>query len=744
MRRLSMVYVAPVLLGVILFGVLALVARDTYVHFERPSPGFLVYQNGQLSAIGGPSWSGAQAGMPLNGGRIVGVDGGDFVSGHAVYRHAAERPLGETILYRVRFAGEERDFAVPTMATGSADFWLTAGNYLSNAAFCFAIAILALLLRPDHPSARALAFVMVLLGLTLALGLDHVVTFRFTKLYPIAEAMVPAGILALTLTFPVPRFTIRVRWLGIAFASGATLVMGVLGAAWEVNAPDRARGITNAVFVLWALTALAMLVSFGHATIYGRSESDRLKAGVVFSGALISFLLPAVALVAFFLLGWDFSTSWLTALIFLFPVSVLYAVVRHDLFEAERFIRLTVGYGVATAGVVLVYATLLTILERMALPLSPGAATSFILLVGLALAFDPVRRSVQRSIDRVFFRSVEAPERVLEEAGIELASLTDEGAIRETLAERVRAALNLEWANVRDTEPSERPVSFSEPVNFQGEQLGVLEGGRKLTGAPFAAADRELIRGLAAQGALALQNAHSIDGLRRAQAELLRTQRLAVIGEFAGAVAHGMRNPLAGIRATAQIAQEQATAASQSPVAETLEGVLSEADRLDQRIRSLLDFSRPVEPRPKQVDVGELIERVARTLSRSAERRGVRILTTQQPSPSYVVSDLDYLEETLLELVGNALRATETGGEVRLEHGRGDDQVVIRVRDDGSGIPEAVQDRVFDLFFTTRPDGTGLGLPSVRKIVEMLGGSIELESSGPGGTCFRVELPLEV
>ncbi len=735
-------HAAAALLGVVLFAILALVARDTYLHFAGASPGFLLYQNGQLSAIGAPSWSGAQAGMPLNGGRIVGVEDGAFVSGRELYRLAAERPVGEPIAYRVRFDSREQRLEVPTMVPGSADFWVSAGNYLLNAAFCFAIAVLALALRPDHPGARALAFVMVLLGLALALGLDHVVAYRFDRVYPLAEATVPAGILALTLFFPVSRFTSRSRWVALGLAIGVTTVMGLLGSLWELTAPERARALTNVALSLWALAAFAMLVGLAQATLFGRTESERLRAGVVFSGALVSFLLPSVGILAFFLLGWDFPTTWLTAPIFLFPLSVLYAIVRHDLFEAERFIRLTVGYGVATAGVVLVYATLITVLEQTALSVAPGAAPGFLLLVGLAVLFDPARRSIQRSVDRVFFRSVEPPEHVLEETGIELATLDDAAAIRAALAERVRAALNLEWARVRDVGDAEGTASFSEPIVFQEEPLGLLEGGRKLTGAPFSAADRELIRGLAAQGALALQNAHSIDDLRRAQAELLRNQRLAVIGEFAGAVAHGMRNPLAGIRAAAQIAQEQADAADHGPVSDTLGGVLSEADRLDQRIRSLLDFSRPVEPHPEVIDPGRLLEGVAGTLAKSAERAGVRLQVDVSRELPTIATDPAFLEEALLELVGNALRATPEGGEVGLTLERRGDHLVFDIDDDGCGIPEAVQDRIFDLFFTTRPDGTGIGLPSVRKILEMLGGSIELVSSSAEGTRFEVELPL--
>jgi signal transduction histidine kinase len=110
-------------------------------------------------------------------------------------------------------------------------------------------------------------------------------------------------------------------------------------------------------------------------------------------------------------------------------------------------------------------------------------------------------------------------------------------------------------------------------------------------------------------------------------------------------------------------------------------------------------------------------------------------------TPLVAQLDPDYLEEALLELAGNALRVLGAGGLLSLEAEAAPGAIVLRVRDAGPGIPAAVQKRIFEPFFTTRPDGTGMGLATVRKLVERQGGAVELEASGPGGSVFRLSIP---
>ena len=717
----------------------AFVVRDSTRLVGRAFPGFLIWDNGTLVALHTAKWSGSLAGLPLNGGRILAVDGAPFAGGRALFDAVAAGGPGLAHDYRVREGGGERSYRVAAMQMDWSDWLATFGNYLFNSFFFLAIALLALYLRPDLAAARALAASMLLIGLLMVLAIDFVGAWRLVPLCQLVEAATPAAFASLALVFPVERLAAPSRRRLTRGLWAAFLGLGAANVWLFRRDPELARLLTSAVYLAIAAIAVAMLVSLGHALRRAAEVRQRVQAAVVFSGALVAFLFPSLAVLAFFPLGWSFSFTWVTSLLLFFPVSILYAVVRYDLLGAERFIRITVGYAVASAAVLLVYAILGFTLDRLVAPgASRSAASSFALLLGIAIAFDPIRRRVQGAVDRVFYRSVLDAGRVLEEAGTELAALPDEAAILRLAPERLREALHLEWVEFGAPGAERSDAAHREPVVFRGEALGMLLAGPKLSGAPWSAVERELARGLAAQLALALRSARSLEALRRTQETLRRRERLAVIGEFAGAVAHGVRNPLAGIRAAAQVAREQA---GEGALGETLGALMHEADRLDQRIRTLLEFSRPFEPRLRRVALGPLLRDVASALAATAAARGATLRIEEPAALPEVEADPDYLEEALLELGGNALRAMGAGGSLVFAAEPEANAVTLRVRDSGPGVPEGVRARLFEPFFTTRPEGTGMGLPTVRKVIEQMGGEVRLEETGAEGTTFLVRIP---
>ena len=194
---------------------------------------------------------------------------------------------------------------------------------------------------------------------------------------------------------------------------------------------------------------------------------------------------------------------------------------------------------------------------------------------------------------------------------------------------------------------------------------------------------------------------------------------------------------MAGIRAAAQAAHKKAP---EGAPGEALATIMAEADRLNQRIRSLLNFSRPYDPALRKTDLRELLGSVSRLITRLPESTGRRVITELPREAVEWEVDPDYLEEALLELSLNALRAMPDGGELRLRLERHGRVASISVSDTGPGIPEGVRDRVFDLFFTTHPEGTGMGLATVKKIIEAHDGTLDLLWTGSDGTVFRVDL----
>lgn len=216
----------------------------------------------------------------------------------------------------------------------------------------------------------------------------------------------------------------------------------------------------------------------------------------------------------------------------------------------------------------------------------------------------------------------------------------------------------------------------------------------------------------------------------------------AAIGELSAAVAHGIRNPLAGIRLAAQLGLEAAAAAD--PVRESFDDVLGAVDRLEAQVRGILDFARPFEPRLEPLDLPALAGSVLDAAAARLEASGVTVALDVPPSLPRVLADRAHLAQAMQELLSNAVDAMPQGGRVTID-ARADDGnpplVRLGVQDEGPGVPPEVRDRIFQLFMTTKSGGTGVGLAVVRKIMERHGGRVTLEPSAGRGARFVLELP---
>lgn len=234
------------------------------------------------------------------------------------------------------------------------------------------------------------------------------------------------------------------------------------------------------------------------------------------------------------------------------------------------------------------------------------------------------------------------------------------------------------------------------------------------------------------------------EGLKSCQVRLLQAERLAALGELSAAVAHGLINPLAGIRAAAQLAREEARGGAD--VCEALDEVVAEVDRLDRRVKDLLDFSRPFEPRLEPVQPGEVIQRAVALMEHAMHEAHVWLDLKLAPDLSQVWWDAEQMEEVLVALLANAVDAMPDGGRLTVRgrlvpEAQGVECLVIEIEDTGLGIRREDLPRVFDLFFTSKPGGTGLGLPLARKIVEKHGGRITMTSVWGKGTTVRLLFP---
>jgi two-component system sensor histidine kinase HydH len=163
--------------------------------------------------------------------------------------------------------------------------------------------------------------------------------------------------------------------------------------------------------------------------------------------------------------------------------------------------------------------------------------------------------------------------------------------------------------------------------------------------------------------------------------------------------------------------------------------------RLESFLGELRDFLRPAAPAKREVDVNRVIEDVENLMVDAAREKGVSLEEQLDPRLPKIEADPDQLEQVLLNLVKNALEATEEAGRIVLASGSRDGQVWFSVQDTGKGMPEEVLEKIFHPFFTTKDKGTGLGLAVIHKIITDHHGTITVDSAAGEGSTFTVQLP---
>ena len=297
-------------------------------------------------------------------------------------------------------------------------------------------------------------------------------------------------------------------------------------------------------------------------------------------------------------------------------------------------------------------------------------------------------------------------------------------------------------------------------LRLEHRLTGILYVGPRRDGGYYRADDVEALATVCGQLAVALENARAYGTigklnedlersiaeversnreLRKTQAQLIEKERLAAIGELAGAVAHALRNPLAGIRAAAQYAEFDL---ADHAAGERVRDIVTEADRLNARISALLRFSKPFEPVVRTLRPVVLVRAAVDTSRARAAERDVTLEFDATGDP-LVKADDALLEQAVLEGIANAIDASEPGGSVAVSVATvpGRPGVSIKVEDRGEGLGDRDAERVFELFHTTKPLGTGFGLASARRAVEAQGGTVTLDNRAGGGAVFEVHMP---
>jgi two-component system NtrC family sensor kinase len=769
---------------------------------SRTYPGFFLWENGLVPAIGIQDDPAIRAGL-LYQSRVVAVDGEQVATRGGVERVITRSPIGTPHRYTLDKSGTVYEITLPSTTLGVGTFALTLGNYLVNALVLLTLGVVVLFLEPTSRSARTFFVFCANYGLYLATSIDLVGPSWFQTLYFFLLALAPVTALQMVIDFPgVPADVTRLRWI-LPMLYGVAVVLGIAHVLAFHRSIAVLLALDRVTHLLWAA---AFLGAIGLAFVAYRRPSSaaaRERMRIFLLGLFGSALVPAIMLLGVYWTGNTvFPLNYLVLTFAVFPAAIAYAIARHDLFGVDRMIRQAVGYALVTVVIAVIYSSFLALVDYAVLPdLHVAPVVHVLVTMLMVVAFNPLRGRIQAFIDQVYFRAPYDYRTTVTAASQALASIlvVDElvARLRRIVTEQMQVDHMEVWLATEAGDGFQRvgtpgstlvaggglahhlaanphrPIHVAlgrmggrvavealadmvaigavlvVPLAFEQRLVGFLALGEKRSGRFYSTEDLDLLRTLANQAAVAVQNARAYRvlaetnrELREARDQLVEAERLAAIGELSAAVAHGIRNPLAGIKTAAELAV--ADAGPDDPLRPSFVDILSEADALESRISELLDFARPFAPNFTTGDLNEVVRGVLHLLRRQIGERAVTVDATYADVLPLHELDEAQIEQVCLALVTNALEAMPSGGTltVRTLASNATEELIVTIRDTGHGIAPDQVPQIFRLFYTRKARGTGVGLATVKRIVDGHHGRIEVSSAPGAGTTFTVTLPL--
>ncbi|MFP5211363.1 MAG: sensor histidine kinase [Acidobacteriota bacterium] len=279
--------------------------------------------------------------------------------------------------------------------------------------------------------------------------------------------------------------------------------------------------------------------------------------------------------------------------------------------------------------------------------------------------------------------------------------------------------------------------AFDAGVNLVKEEI-LTETGRRIEASLDFIHDDKSPQGLGA-----LITLHDLESAEEIESELELSRRMAAIGRLTSGVGHEVKNPINAIVVHLELLKNKLGDAS-GPASRHLEVINAEIHRLDRVVQMLVDFSRPVELRLREQDLRPIIGDVLALAADELTTRNVTLSSWLPSKPLVANVDADLLKQAVLNVIQNGAQAMPAGGklEIVLEENR--KAAILRIADEGPGIPEEIREKIFDLYFTTKSGGSGIGLAMTYRILQLHHGSVEVKSEVGRGTEFQLRIPLTV
>ncbi len=637
--------------------------------------------------------------------------------------------------------------------------------------------------------------------------------------------------------FPVePPLVVRYRrlrlvpWLAAAGIGVLSLVEARIGLpAWFTGA--------LAFFFAVGLSLLAMALLI-HQRLRLRDEATAQRADIVLFGFGVSFLPVISVLMVQIFWGTPFPIYPVLLWFAIFPLALGYGILRRDLFDLRMAARSSAVYGVVTLGITGLFASLVAFADLLVWrwnvdARSPAFSVAF-LFIAIVL-FNPLRNRLQALVDRTFDRDraryreavreiseamvsmlsiKEVVDRILvaltdtmgvdravvllldeerriltpassrgdwDEESLSLSIAADHPIVKQLWMRRDELA-RTDFADEPDTEVRDAcqevfdtlEVRLLVPILFGVDLVGVIAVGGKSTGERLSPDDRQLLRTLANQSSIAIENAKAFDEiaqlnenlearvdarteeLRRTQAQLVQNEKMVSLGQLVAGVAHELNNPIGFVHANLQLIEGYVGKlvgrlpvddAQVSRSREALEKLFNRSREGTQRVKQIVadlrSFSRLDQAEVQKIDLHEGIDRTL-SLMEPRLKEGISVERDYGELP-HVRCYAGQLNQVFMNLLMNACDALDGRGTIRVKTSTTPVGVRLEFSDDGPGIPEDIQNRLFEPFFTTKEvgKGTGLGLSLSHGIVERHGGSIRIESEEGGGATFVIDLPFD-
>lgn len=771
---------------------------------DRLFPGFLVMQNGVIPTIGTSNWPADSA--TLFHSEVVAVDGVPTRGGAAVLAAIASRSEGEPVRYTLRKHADTRDVVLPILRFTWSDYLQIYGILMLFGCANLLTGVVVGFLQPRTLQARVFVLHTTIAGLyaVSAVFLHQPQFDHLNRLCLAAESFVSATFLHLALTFPVPRRLGRSgsrAWLILPYLLSAGLFFFVLG-GFDAQPPQPA---PMQVSYLYTAACLAFFLgTLGFAYFENRDGRIRARIKAVLPGAILAVTVQFFVFVNNSFAGGDIPVQFGLLTPIPYYLGLAYAIAKYDLFDIDRVVRLSFVYAVLSIIVVGAYALVLQ-LPALLYPstVESQAVLGILFVLALAFAFDPLRQGVQRVVDRAFYRKRLDYRATIGELTAALTTLLD---VREVLAQVTKVvadAMQLEsvsigwvdeeqstaWQQRGDApllpgpEPglvpltdllSRQPHTFSAevlvrerpdieavlarlgavivlPLRLRGRVNGVLALGPKRSGQPFDSEAIDLLRTLANQTAIAVQNARSYeavqglnrdldakvrqrtrqlhdsneelarayDELKSAQAQLVQSEKMASLGQLVAGVAHELNNPASfihgglanladfvgrlvrvldayeqSVQLDAQQAQRlQALAAElrldylRRETPELLRVCFEGSERINRIVEDLRLFARADTGDRQLIQVCDGIESSIRLLSHQLSRGPIELVRQYAETPR-VLADASQLNRVWMNLLSNAIDAVE---------GRANPRIVVATRiSQASAAPPAIEVSVSD------------------------------------------------